>query len=152
MKTKHLIKLTAWLCACVMCFACEDNNVTTYEIINYFSNNADFVVKNLNTGEQIENTGLNLVSIESIDVHPGDVIQLNYTPPAEYSDYSWNVTFSLFGEEFVKDAPAIMEYTIKDGEEDLYLITCSGVIEKSKDVILFNGTDYGYVYLNLVTE
>lgn len=147
MKTKFCIKFVALMCMCISLYSCDDHEVTS---ITSLSNDADFTIANVTTGEQIKNKGVQLGETETMSVHPGDILQLSYTPPTEYEKYSWRVSIGLFGETITGNAPFTNEYTVGNIESDEYLVTCIGVIDDSD--VDFDGGDYGYVYLKVERE
>ncbi len=134
----------ALVCLCLTFNSCSETN------INMVSNNADFVVANITTGEQMENGGIQ-IGINRLIAHPGDVLRISYNKPEGYEQYTWEVTIDIFGEEITGEAPFTTEYTVKESDEGEQSISCSGVINDD-EVDEFSGSDYGIVYVEVVNE
>ena len=143
MKTKQLLKLFVLLSG-IAFYACTKEKINT---INYMGT-AKFVMTNVTTGEQIEGNGIVIGIPEKLTVHQGDLLRLSYTPPSEYTQYTWKVSFELFNETYTEYEPFTMEYTVGDIEPGEYTITCSGKIEEED--IAFTGSDLAQIYVNIV--
>lgn len=144
---KHFIftKFFALLCMCTTLYACQKE-----EIYIGHSPEANLVVANITSGEQIENNGIQFGTITKMIAHPGDVLRISYYKPEDFEKYTWEVTIDILGELRTGEAPFTTEYTIKETDEGERSITCKGVI-KDKDVE-FSGEDYGIVYIQVVNE
>lgn len=143
MKAKTFISILTAICLCFTLSACKED-------INYSTptGGADFTITNTTTGERVESQGLVIGTPEKLTAHPGDILKLSYTPPTEYAEYTWKVSFELFDETFTEYSPFTMEYTIKDVEPGEYVATCNGVIEEAD--VDFSGSDTGTIYINVV--
>lgn len=140
MKAKSFLMYTLMLCMSVVFTACEE----TITHFNFFSNKADFMVKNLSTGETGKNLGTDL------NVKNGDVLELIYTPEDDYSKYRWSAKFELFDEtKTVSKSPYSCQYTIRNAVPGSYYISCYAVI--TGEDIIFSGFDAGVVKVK-VTE
>ena len=144
MKKILYTKFVALMCLCLTFNSCSETN------INMVSDNADFVVANITTGEQMENGGIQ-IGINRLIAHPGDVLRISYNKPEGYEQYTWEVTIDIFGERITGEAPFTTEYTVKESDEGEQSISCRGVINDS-DVDEFSGSDYGIVYVEVVNE
>lgn len=144
MKKILYAKFVALMCLCLTFNSCSETN------INMVSDNADFVVANITTGEQMENGGIQ-IGINRLIAHPGDVLRISYNKPEGYEQYTWEVTIDIFGEEITGEAPFTTEYTVKESDEGEQSISCRGVINDD-EVDEFSGSDYGIVYVEVVNE
>lgn len=144
MKKILYTKFVALMCLCLTFNSCSETN------INMVSDNADFVVANITTGEQMENGGIQ-IGINRLIAHPGDVLRISYNKPEGYEQYTWEVTIDIFGEEITGEAPFTTEYTVKESDEGEQSISCRGVINDD-EVDEFSGSDYGIVYVEVVNE
>lgn len=148
MKIKILISITTVICLLFTTSACspgDDKKV----IVNYTSlGSADFTITNTSTGGYIEGQGIVIGIPEKLLVRQGDVLKLSYTPPAEYAEYTWKVTFDLIDVTETIYSPYTMDYAVENVNPGEYLISCNGAIED--DAIEFSGTDYASVYINVV--
>lgn len=147
MKKNFCIKLIALMCMCLTLNACSDNDVL-FIVMDSFG--ADLVVENVTTGEQLENTDIQ-IPVRSLVAHPGDVLRITYNKPDEYEEYTWEVTIDIFGETRIGEAPFVTEYTVLETDEGEQSITCNGVINDS-DIDEFSGADIGVVYVEVVNE
>ncbi len=151
MKATKFIQFITGICMCMTLCSCPPEPDDIKSFINFIGiESADFTIMNTTTGEQLKNTGLQVGEITTIEVHPGDVLRLEYTPPTEYSQYTWKVTYELFDETFTEYAPYSMEYTVKNIESGRYSVTCRGIIED--EAVEFSGADSGSVYLELTAN
>ena len=134
MRMKNLFLCTLTMCLCVAFSSCDK-----IKVIDLHSNTADFVVKNLTTGDAGKNLGTTL------DVKNGDVLEIVYTPDKKYQKYKWTVDFELFAKEIqtVEKRPYSILYTVRDMSPGEYMIECMAAI-KDKNVY-FGGIDYGKV-------
>ena len=144
MKKIFYTRFVALMCMCLSFYACSETN------INMVSDNADFVVANITTGEQMENGGIQ-IGINRLIAHPGDVLRITYDKPEGYEQHTWEVTIDIFGETVTGEAPFTTEYTVRETDKGEQSISCRGVINDS-DVDGFNGSDNGVVYVEVVNE
>lgn len=152
MKTKliHAIALVA--CLCPLLVSCVKSEFQTTIHVEYDSNGAKFTVKNLTTGEEMSNKGLivSVGEIERLAVHQGDVLRLTYRP-TDFTNYSWTVTYDVFGETFELQSPYSMDYTVGGIASGEYDLTCCGVL--TDDEIEWQGSgDKGVVHVVVVDE
>lgn len=144
MKIRNLLMCAVAFCMSFVLSSCsEDIEINN---IDFISNNANFVVVNKSTNESTNSSNAPLA------VKNGDELELTYTPPQEYSKYSWKVDFEI--DEIktlsVSKSPYTSTYTVPNMEAgSKIMISCSAVIEQ-KD-ITFTGLDYNAIYI-AVTE
>lgn len=140
MKT-NIFKLFCFLAAfCFTTISCvkSDSEVKISLKLNY-SGGIDFEVTNVTTGEKIDGATGIMINVNGeassegcLSVHAGDLLRLNFTPPEKFSGYSWEATYTLFGETFVKDAPFVMEYTVGNFAPGEYEAEFSGKIDDTQ--------------------
>ena len=139
MKTlKKCSVMIAMLCTVVFIAGCSPEPVEI-NVVNYISNNADFVVKNKTTGENVKN-------LESgLEIKNGDVLELVYECPEKYQEYSWKVKFELFDTEeiTVSQFPYSYTYTVKNISAGSYNISCSASINEEN--VTGTSLDFGIV-------
>lgn len=121
-----------------ICNVKVDSDLDVSLKLNYYGG-IDFKVTNVTTGEKIDGaTGIviNVNGETSADgclaVHAGDLLRLSFTPPEEYSVFSWEATYTLFGETFVEGAPYIKEYMVGNVTPGEYEAEFSGKIDDSR--------------------
>lgn len=143
------------LCMVIAVYGCIKQEV---RVSYYNEDTADFTVKNLTTNEEIVNEELQTGTLETLIAHPGDRLQLSYTPPLIYENYDWDVEFTLFGETIkVNEVPYTAEYTVSHKIVGDYRITCEASMTYSEtngkddgEIIIAN--DRGYVRIEMVEE
>lgn len=138
---KNLLMCTVLMCLCVVFSSCSED----IEVVNLYSNKADFVVENLMTGEKDQNLG------GVLNVKNGDVLEMVYTPGKEYRKFKWTVDFELFSKETqtVEKSPYSFLYTVSGMNPGEYVIECMATIKEGKN-IHFAGMDYGKVKVKVM--
>lgn len=75
------------------------------------SENANFVVTNITTGEHVKNIG-EQDNPDRLIVHNGDILNLSYTPKEGNEQYSWKVFFELFGKKVTAGNAYTTQYPV----------------------------------------
>lgn len=114
--------------------------------------NANFVVTNITTGEQIKNVG-ERDNPDRLIVHNGDILDLSYTPKEGNEQYSWEVSFELFGKKVTAGNSYTMQYPVEGKTMGKYTITCSSEMkEYTNDEEYWGLQELGYAYIEIVED
>ncbi len=147
MKTISL-RFMALMCLGLAVSACDESEITT---VLYSSDMADFTVTNQTTGETVENETLQTGGLKALEVQPGDVLRLSYTPPEEYKQYNWEVEFIAFNDTVTVSSPYVANYTIAHTEPGEYRVACRGtVVAQQDEETTWVGEDTGSVHIKVV--
>lgn len=122
--------------------ACKTEEV----YVGYYSNGANFTVRNITTGMEVHNVGVTN-SIPNLNVSNGDVIKLIYLPPVNYDCSEFSVVFKTFGTYF-QDYTKPYEHEIvisSDMAPGVYQIYCEATTTDWLD----GSNDHGIVQVTV---
>lgn len=114
--------------------------------------NADFVVTNITTGEHVKNIG-EQDNPDRLTVHNGDILDLSYTPKEGNEQYSWKVFFELFGKKVTAGNAYTTQYPVEGKTKGKYTITCSSEMKEDiNDEEFWGLRELGYAYIEIVGD
>lgn len=95
---------------------------------------ADFTVKNLSTGESVK--GATLYVGKGLSVKNGDELELVYVPKAIYTQYDYDVVFSVFNtDKAVSSCPYAVKVVVENMQVGVYVTGCTAVY-KAKNTFI----------------
>lgn len=139
MKIRNLLMCAIAFCMSVITLgSCSDD--LEYDSVDWWSNDADFVVTNKTTGKTVKSASTPLI------VNNGDELEMTYTPPKVYNNYSWEVDIDIKGYKTftISKSPYTCTYTVSNMEAGSETtISCSAIIEQEN--VDFDGLDYNSI-------